>query len=132
MSSDQYSKHAEPTDTSEYVVEWYADIEAESPEDAAEKALRMQRRPGSIATVFAVFEGDENGRADEPVAEVDLSSVREDGAVYDPAADMLAILRSVHDDSETGENPDDWDGPVVHAVPDDVMQRVIDALARYR
>lgn len=40
----------------EYRVVWEIDIEAESPEEAAEQALEAQRDPESIATVFDVFE----------------------------------------------------------------------------
>lgn len=38
--------------TSEYRVVWEIDIDADSPEEAAQKALHIQRNPGSIATVF--------------------------------------------------------------------------------
>ncbi len=37
-----------------YVVAWYIDIEAESPEDAARQALAIQRNPESLATVFDI------------------------------------------------------------------------------
>lgn len=38
----------------EYLVTWEVDVEAESPHAAAEKALEMQRDPGSLATCFTV------------------------------------------------------------------------------
>lgn len=38
-----------------YLVAWYIDIEADSPKEAAEEALRIQRDPSSIATVFDVM-----------------------------------------------------------------------------
>lgn len=39
----------------EYLVKWLVDIEdGESVEDAAAKALKMQRNPESIATCFVV------------------------------------------------------------------------------
>ena len=41
-----------------YRVTWVIDIEAESPKEAALQALRIQRNPESIATVFDVA-GDE-------------------------------------------------------------------------
>lgn len=41
-----------------YVVGWTIDIEADSPREAAQKALEIQRRPGSIATVFDVAEAE--------------------------------------------------------------------------
>lgn len=37
-----------------YRLEWYIDIEADSPREAAEIALGIQRDPESIATVFTV------------------------------------------------------------------------------
>jgi len=42
-----------------YLVEWKIDIEAESPLDAARKALETQRDPASIALVFDIT--DEEG-----------------------------------------------------------------------
>jgi hypothetical protein len=38
----------------EYLVEWAIEIDADSPEDAARKALAIQRDPESIATTFHV------------------------------------------------------------------------------
>jgi hypothetical protein len=35
---------------------WEIDLDAESPRGAAEKALAIQRRPDSIATVFEVVD----------------------------------------------------------------------------
>lgn len=37
-----------------YSVVWAIDIDAESPEEAAQKALQYQRDPNSTATVFNV------------------------------------------------------------------------------
>lgn len=37
-----------------YLVTWEIDIEADSPREAAEAALHIQRDPDSIATVFKV------------------------------------------------------------------------------
>jgi len=37
-----------------YRVLWEIDIDADSPREAAEGALQIQRRPDSIATVFTV------------------------------------------------------------------------------
>jgi hypothetical protein len=37
-----------------YVVRWEIDIEADTAEDAARKALAIQRDPESIATIFEV------------------------------------------------------------------------------
>jgi hypothetical protein len=42
-----------------YLVEWVIDIEADSPQEAAEKALETQRNEDSIAVVFTVT-GDDN------------------------------------------------------------------------
>jgi hypothetical protein len=38
-----------------YRVRWEIDIEAETPREAAEKALAIRRKPDSIATVFDVW-----------------------------------------------------------------------------
>lgn len=42
----------------EFKVKWEIDIYAESPEDAARAALRIQRDPKSAATVFEVRENN--------------------------------------------------------------------------
>jgi hypothetical protein len=39
---------------SEYLVTWEIQLDADSPEDAAHRALETQRDPDSIATVFGV------------------------------------------------------------------------------
>lgn len=36
---------------------WAIDVDADSPQEAAEKALAIQRNPDSIATVFDVVGG---------------------------------------------------------------------------
>ena len=41
-----------------YCVRWIIDIEADSSEVAVQEALRIQRHPDSIATVFEVRDGD--------------------------------------------------------------------------
>jgi hypothetical protein len=38
----------------EYRVKWEIDVDARSPREAAHKALKIQRDPESIATVFEV------------------------------------------------------------------------------
>jgi hypothetical protein len=38
----------------QYRVTWDIELDADSPEDAARKALEIQRDPNSIATVFDV------------------------------------------------------------------------------
>jgi len=40
----------------EYLVTWEIDIEADSPEEAAKRALLIQRDQGSEATIFNVTE----------------------------------------------------------------------------
>jgi hypothetical protein len=44
----------------QYRITWEIDVEADTPQDAARKALRIQRKRDSIATVFDVT--DEAGR----------------------------------------------------------------------
>lgn len=41
-----------------YYVTWSIELDATSPEVAAERALEIQRDPASIATVFTVFDED--------------------------------------------------------------------------
>jgi hypothetical protein len=55
----------------EYIVEWAIDIDGDSPEAAARKALRIQRDPNSIATVFTVCEKRADGTLGAEVS-VDL------------------------------------------------------------
>jgi hypothetical protein len=55
-----------------YRVTWEIDIfDADSPRDAAEQALAIQRRPGSIATCFVVAPLEDLGNPSGVVA-VDL------------------------------------------------------------
>lgn len=56
----------------EYRVTWDIDIEADSPEEAAKKALEIQRRPDSIATVFDVQRKLPDGRPDGYSHTIDL------------------------------------------------------------
>ena len=42
----------------EYIVRWEIDIDADSPREAAEKALEVVRDPASIATFFQVLDRD--------------------------------------------------------------------------
>lgn len=43
----------------EYRIEWSIELHADSHEDAARRALAIQRDPESMATVFHVTDGDE-------------------------------------------------------------------------
>ena len=36
-------------------VRWEIDVDARTPKEAAQRALRIQRDPGSIATVYEVY-----------------------------------------------------------------------------
>lgn len=59
----------------EYRVVWEIDIEADTPKEAAKKALKIQRDPESTATVFDTFErGDISQFSDIPIT-VDLGHV---------------------------------------------------------
>lgn len=44
--------------TKHYHIAWYISIDAESPEEAAQEALDIQRDPASTATVFTVDEAE--------------------------------------------------------------------------
>lgn len=48
----------------DYHVTWTIDICADTPEQAAEEALAIQRKPGSSATVFMVHDGKTETRVD--------------------------------------------------------------------
>jgi hypothetical protein len=50
----------------EYTVVWRINIEADSPREAAMEALRIHRKPDSIATVFEV-DGQEIDLGYQPV-----------------------------------------------------------------
>lgn len=51
-----------------YKVRWEIDVEADTPEGAAVLAWQMQRNPESVATVYEVFDDE-----DQHVARVDLN-----------------------------------------------------------
>lgn len=57
-----------------YLVTWEIELDAETPEEAARKALEIQRDPNSIATVFDVV--DENAIA----TRVDITALDEEAA----------------------------------------------------
>lgn len=44
-----------------YHIEWHIEIDADSPTDAAKRALKMHRDPDSTATVFNVTKHDSSG-----------------------------------------------------------------------
>lgn len=41
-----------------YSIVWEIDVKADTPEEAARKALAIQRNPESIATVFDVYDAE--------------------------------------------------------------------------
>ena len=53
-----------------YNLKWEIDIEAETPEEAVQRALEIQRDSQSIATVFEVFEKTDTGL--NYIGEIDL------------------------------------------------------------
>lgn len=61
-----------------YFVTWEIDVDAESPREAAQKALNIQRDENSLATVFKVYTVEEEGSGPESLGvqetTVDLSS----------------------------------------------------------
>lgn len=65
-----------PAQEAEYRVGWYIDLQADSHESAARKALAIQRDPDSIATVFEVHRRAVAPGAASPVPmSIDLSEV---------------------------------------------------------
>lgn len=62
-----------------YMVVWEIDVDAESPVEAARKALETQRNPESIAAVFGVRRTNSKGAPfDEPQVIVDLRGTADD------------------------------------------------------
>lgn len=62
----------------EYRVKWEIDIDADSPQEAARAALKIQRDPSSIATVFDVRDPLFDVRGAEIWTTIDLDA-RESG-----------------------------------------------------
>ena len=63
-----------------YRIEWEIELDADSPQEAAEKALAIHRNPNSMATVFDVTEFDAPDHRDSNWR-IDLS---EDAGENDP------------------------------------------------
>jgi hypothetical protein len=61
---------SEEPEIKEYCVTWGIELDAESPEDAAQKALAMLRDPNSQATIFQVE------REDYPAVNIDLLEIK--------------------------------------------------------
>lgn len=57
-----------------YYVTWEIEIDAESPREAAELALKIQRNPESTAVVFGVMEFD----TEEDKVQIDLLETEEE------------------------------------------------------
>ncbi|MHB1826798.1 MAG: hypothetical protein ACYCV6_03770 [Steroidobacteraceae bacterium] len=57
----------------QFRVSWVIDIEADSAEAAAREALRIQRDPQSIATVFTVVATKEGAAVSAQSEQVDLT-----------------------------------------------------------
>jgi hypothetical protein len=69
----------------EYLVTWMIDVESDTAEDAAREALRIQRKPDSIATVFTVTDKTTGAATDVDLTELD---------------DDLRIIRKFNDDGD--------------------------------
>lgn len=76
QETDQHGSGAAP-EGNEYRVGWAIDVEADGHEQAARKALRIQRDPSSIATVFEVQRRDGTGGAIGSTQSIDLSEIDE-------------------------------------------------------
>jgi hypothetical protein len=59
----------------EYAVEWRIEVEAANPEEAARKALKIQRDKRSIATVFHVFGESIDDETVIDLAEIDAGKM---------------------------------------------------------
>jgi hypothetical protein len=62
----------------EYVVSWEINLDADTPHEAAEKALAIHRDPTSIAYVFTVVDGD----GTEHHVDLAVEDVEEDEPTY--------------------------------------------------
>lgn len=58
-----------------YRVVWMIDVEAESPQEAAAEALKIQRDPTSIATSFDVVIPPKYPEVEAQIVTVDLEEV---------------------------------------------------------
>lgn len=83
----------------EFRVAWEIDIDADSPEEAARKALEIQRDPNSIATVFAVFSPKQGRIGREHLGDFDLSDLGADLPAKGPALPRVEILHERDPDS---------------------------------
>ena len=61
----------------QFRVSWVIDIEADSAEAAAREALRIQRDPQSIATVFTVVATKEGAALSAQSEQIDLTELDE-------------------------------------------------------
>ena len=90
---------------SDYLVTWTIDIEAESAEEAAEEALKIQRDPHSEATFFSVRKGSAGSTVSISVEKAlkwtlfvymdtdDDAQVYYEGKLYCSYADNLNIVK---------------------------------------
>jgi hypothetical protein len=79
-----------------YHIIWEIDVQADSPEEAAYKALAMQRNPESTATVFDVYRWDET----EPTR-IDLEiSPHANAQSIAAEPDLLAALETLVDHAQ--------------------------------
>lgn len=76
----------------DYLVTWEIDVTAETPVEAAREALRIQRNPESIATVFGVADGFD-------VRRVDLTELDDD-----PDGDLCRDCAQPYEDGGDGYN----------------------------
>jgi len=72
----------------EYRVVWAIDIQAESHEDAARKALEIHRDPDSTATVFDVTESSVGGAIGEDSRQIDLLQLDEEAEGLEEEVEM--------------------------------------------
>lgn len=62
----------------EYLVKWEIDINADSPREAAEKALEIHRDPDSVATFFKVIHPEDDEK--RSWSDIDLDEPEEEEA----------------------------------------------------
>jgi len=98
----------------EYKIKWEIDIEADSPEEAAAKAMYLQQNDDSQASIYEVTDTDGNVKeidvlvvieAEEQIAHIKrVVGVYGEFSVYDVEADSSPVVNSLGDVIQLAES----------------------------
>lgn len=94
----------------EYVVRWQMDFEADTPEDAARKALAVHRDPRSIATVFNVDDGSASVEVDLGEESGDVETTITEGKVMCACGSMRFRYEENHGSTRAMSSNDGANG----------------------